>query len=228
MGVVVGEAFEVVVEGVQARGREDADLTHPPAHPLAPHPRLGDRVAVADHERADRCAEALGQAHGQYVGDRAVLRSGVPVATWAFQIRAPSRCTRAPAAVANSRRSRRSASGSTAPPAKLWVFSTEIAAVGTKNGPMSGANKDRIVSRSTWPRGSIQVRMVMPENAPWAPSSALAMWARDSQSTSWPGATRERTASTLAIDPVGVNSAASCPNVSATRSSSALTVGSSP
>ena len=93
-------------------------------------------------------------------------RSGVPVATWAFQIRAPSRCTRAPAAVANSRRSRRSASGSTAPPAKLWVFSTEIAAVGTKKGPMSGANKDRIVSRSTCPRGSIQVRMVMPENAP--------------------------------------------------------------
>ena len=70
--------------------------------------------------------------------------------------------------------------------------------------------------------------MVMPENAPWAPSSARAMCARDSQSTSWPGATSERTASTLAIEPVGVNSAASCPNVSATRSSSALTVGSSP
>ncbi len=89
-------------------------------------------------------------------------RSGVPVATWAFQMRAPSMCTRAPTPVAYSRRSRRSPSGSTAPPAKLWVFSTEIAAVGTKNGPMSGANMVRIVVRSTWPRGWIQVRMVSP------------------------------------------------------------------
>ena len=54
------------------------------------------------------------------------------------------------------------------------------------------------------------------------------MWARASHSTSWPGATRLRTASTLAIEPVGVNSAASWPNSPATRSSSARTVGSSP
>jgi len=155
-------------------------------------------------------------------------RSGVPVATWAFQIRAPSTWMPAPASVANSRRSRRSDSGSTAPPAKLWVFSTAIAAVGTKNGPMSGANSDRIVGRSTWPRGSIQVRIVRPVYAACAPSSARAMWARDSQRTSWPGPTSVRTARTLAIDPVGVNSAASWPNRSATRSSRARTVGSSP
>ena len=37
----------------------------------------------------------------------------------------------------------------TAPPPKLWVFSTEIAAVGTKNGPMSGANIAAIVARSS-------------------------------------------------------------------------------
>ena len=37
----------------------------------------------------------------------------------------------------------------TAPPPKLWVFSTEIARVGTKNGPMSGANIAAIVSRSS-------------------------------------------------------------------------------
>src|SRR3954464_6514744 len=54
------------------------------------------------------------------------------------------------------------------------------------------------------------------------------MWALASQSTSCPGATRERTASTLAIEPVGMNSAASCPNRPATRSSSRATVGSSP
>ena len=54
------------------------------------------------------------------------------------------------------------------------------------------------------------------------------MCARDSQSTSWPGATRERTASTLPIEPVGTNSAASWPNSAATRSSRRATVGSSP
>ena len=54
------------------------------------------------------------------------------------------------------------------------------------------------------------------------------MCAELSQSTSWPGCTSERTASTLDIDPVGMNSAASCPNISATRSCSASTVGSSP
>ncbi len=69
--------------------------------------------------------------------------------------------------------------------------------------------------------------MVSPVIAPWAPSSARAMWALDSQSTSWPTPTRLRTASTLASEPVGVKSAASWPNISATRSSSALTVGSS-
>ena len=70
--------------------------------------------------------------------------------------------------------------------------------------------------------------MVTPATAPCAPSSARAMWAEDSQSTSWPGATSDRTASRLASDPVGVKSAASCPNSAATRSCSALTVGSSP
>ena len=70
--------------------------------------------------------------------------------------------------------------------------------------------------------------MVTPETAACAPSSARAMWAEDSQSTSWPGATTERTASRLASEPVGVKSAASCPNIPATRSWRASTVGSSP
>ena len=85
---------------------------------------------------------------------------------------------------------------------------------------MSGANISSITGRSTPPRGCRQVRIVSPVYAAWAPSSARAMWARASQSTSWPGPTRVRTASTLAIEPVGVNSAASWPNSSASRSSS--------
>ena len=42
------------------------------------------------------------------------------------------------------------------------------------------------------------------------------------------GRDERATARTLAIEPVGVNSAASWPNIAATRSCSACTVGSSP
>ena len=114
----------------------------------------------------------------------------------------------------------------TAPPAKLWVFSIEIARVATKKGPMSGATIDSICARSTGL--PTQVRMVRPMTAPCAPSSARAMCADDSHSTSWPTPTSDRTARTLAIDPVGVKSAASLPNSAATRSSRPRTVGSSP
>ncbi len=152
----------------------------------------------------------------------------MPVATWAFQMRAPSTCTPQPSSSASDRSCSRSESGTTVPPAKLWVFSTENAVVRTKNGPMSGAYIPRIVSRSTCPRSSAQVRLVSPVRAPCAPSSARRMWARDSQMTSWPGPTSAASASTLAIDPVGVNSAASNPNRPATRSWSSATVGSSP
>ena len=114
----------------------------------------------------------------------------------------------------------------TAPPPKLWVFSTEIARVGTKNGPMSGANIEAIVPRSSG--CPTQVRMVRPVTAACTPSSARAMWADASQSTSCPTPTSDRTARTLASEPVAVNSAASLPSRPATFSSSARTVGSSP
>ena len=69
--------------------------------------------------------------------------------------------------------------------------------------------------------------MVTPNRVACAPISARAMWASASQSTSVPVGATERTASRLAIEPVTVNSAASWPNIAATRSSSARTVGSS-
>ena len=93
---------------------------------------------------------------------------------------------------------------------------------------MSGACIERIASRSIWPCSSTQVRLVRPVNAPCAPSSARRMCARDSQSTSCPGPTSAASASTLAIDPVGANKAASKPNIAATRTCSSVTVGSSP
>ena len=171
-------------------------------------------------QRADRGAEALGQADREHVGDprrsrRAACRWRRGRSTAGRRRGAPA-CRVGPPTPAG-RAGRRSAT--TVPPAKLWVFSTETAAVRTKNGPMSGACSPSIAARSTRPRSPVQVRIVMPLIAPCAPSSARAMWADDSHSTSSPGCDdATRTASTLAIDPVGVNSAASWPNRPATRS----------
>ena len=79
--------------------------------------------------------------------------SGVPVATCAFQIRAPSMCTEIPTVSAQTRRACRSASGRMVPPAKLCVFSIATAVVRTKNGPMSGAYISCTAARSSRPRG---------------------------------------------------------------------------
>ena len=83
---------------------------------------------------------------------------------------------------ADARSARRSSIGVTAPPPKLWVFSTETAAVRTKNGPMSGAKRCRTVMRSSGV--PTQVRIVIPVMAAWMPSSARAMCAEASHRTS--------------------------------------------
>src|SRR6266511_1131381 len=114
------------------------------------------------------------------------------------------------------------------PPPKLWVFSTDTAAVVTKYGPTSGAIRPRIWPRSIWPRGAVQVRIVTPLITPCAPCSARAMCADDSQRISVPGATSARTPRVFASEPVTVNSAASWPSSPATSVSSSATVGSSP
>ena len=155
------------------------------------------------------------------------VSSATPVAMWAFQMRAPSTWTAMPIRSAAARSATSRLTGWMLPPAKLWVFSTDTAAVRTKNGPRSGATSDSRASMSTSPREPVHVRIVTPATAPCAPSSARAMCALDSHSTSVPTGTSTRTASRLASEPVGVNSAASNPNSPATRSSSVRTVGSS-
>ena len=209
------------------RGRSSPAAARMPTCRIPPPIRLRQTrasaigVGRADQQRADRRAEALGQADRSTSATAPYSASGMPVATWAFQIRAPSRWTRTPTASAHAaeRRAGRRC-GCTAPPAKLWVFSTEIAGgAARRTGPCPGRTSARIAGRSTWPRGWVQVRIVRPVYAAWAPSSARAMCADDSQSTSCPAPASDRTASRLAIDPVGVNSAASCPNSAATRSS---------
>ena len=55
-----------------------------------------------------------------------------PDATWAFQMRAPSRCIAIPRAWAADESFAISSIDCTVPPPKLWVFSTAIALVETK------------------------------------------------------------------------------------------------
>ena len=67
VGVVVGQALDVVLQGVEGRGREDAGLPHAAAEELAvPHaPR--DQVARAGQRRADRRAQPLAEADADRV-----------------------------------------------------------------------------------------------------------------------------------------------------------------
>ena len=74
MRMVVGEPLDVVVEGMEPGRREDPDLTHPAAHPLASHPRAGDGVGGTHDQRPHRRPQALRQAHRHDVRTRAVRR----------------------------------------------------------------------------------------------------------------------------------------------------------
>ena len=55
----------------------------------------------------------------------------MPVATEAFQILAPSQCRCSPASSASARSPSSTGRGWMVPPARLWVFSTAMALVGT-------------------------------------------------------------------------------------------------
>src|SRR5919201_4512022 len=77
-------------------------------------------------------------------------------------------------------------------------------------------------------RRAARVGVDPPPIAAAAPISYVTTWASASQSSSSPGGTLSCTAIWFAIEPVGVNSAASCPNSAATSACNALTVGSSP
>ena len=98
-GVVVGQPVDVVVQRVQPAGGQDADLAHAAAVALAPDPRARPSASrAADEHRADRGAETLAQADRDGVELPApYAASAMPVATWAFQSRAPSRCMATPA-----------------------------------------------------------------------------------------------------------------------------------
>jgi hypothetical protein len=77
--VVLGQPLDVVVQRVETRRRQDAHLAHAAAEPLADQPGLGDALPGADHERADRRTQALGEADRQRVEQPAVRGQRHPV-----------------------------------------------------------------------------------------------------------------------------------------------------
>ena len=61
VGVVVREAVDVVVEGVEAGGGDDAGLAHGAAELMLHTPGLGDEVAGSGQDSADGGAEAFAE-----------------------------------------------------------------------------------------------------------------------------------------------------------------------
>ena len=59
IGVIVGEAVDVMVERVDAGGRSNAGLPHRPAEALLPAPDVVDEGARTRNHAADRRAEAF-------------------------------------------------------------------------------------------------------------------------------------------------------------------------
>ena len=86
---------------------------------------------------------------------------GVPVATAAFQMRAPSQCRATPWEDVRVRSASSAASGWTAPPPRLWVCSTLTAWVATVPQP-AGRSCAPTSSTVSSPRGAVTVRLEMP------------------------------------------------------------------
>ena len=83
--MIVGQAFAVVVQSVQAGAGEHAALAHGASEELADPVHPVDRVAVTDDDGADRAAESLREAGGHRVeaggvvrGRDTARRAGVP------------------------------------------------------------------------------------------------------------------------------------------------------
>ncbi len=74
--VIEAELRQVVLEGVERCGGEDAGLAHGAAE-HAPMPKRSRQELLATAQRgADRCPEALGEAHAHGVGDRSEIGEG--------------------------------------------------------------------------------------------------------------------------------------------------------
>ena len=144
--VVVGEPVDVVSQGVQRARGDDAGLAHAAAEELAVSAREAMNSAeptTADPTGAPRPFEKQTEAESTGAATSAGLR---PLATAAFQIRAPSRCTRMPCAWAKSASSARPL-GREHAPARLAdrVLEAEQALEGVVDvGRVAQPHRDRV------------------------------------------------------------------------------------
>ena len=107
--------------------------------------------------------------------------------------------------------------GYTTPPAILWVFSISIKPVGERCGLAVLHRLLRSRSSAECHPPASHGRARQPENQAIIASSQSRICARDSQITSWPCSVCILMAMVLPIVPVGTNSAASLPVISAAR-----------
>ena len=158
-----------------------------------------------DEDRADRGAESLGQADRDGVEQLAVRRERYA----AGDVRVPQ-----PRAVqvhgdarARWRRPAAPGSGPAAAPCRRRSCAcsprrSRRSTPGRARRSVPSGPAARSASRR--PRSAGQERLVIPEKAAAAPSSARSTWASESASTSCPGLTSSRMPSWLARDPDGV------------------------
>ena len=152
---------------------------------------------------------------------------GTPVATAAFQSRAPSKCVATPFECAQWQIAATLSSEWIRPPPRLWVFSSQtslVAGVWTSSGRNSPSSRSRL----KMPCSPSRVRQLTPESAAGPPASQSITCEFVSQSISSPGRQCKRTAIWFDMQPDGTNSAASFPSRAATCASSVLIEGSSP
>ena len=165
--VVVGQPVDVVVERVQPGRREDADLAHPAAEPLAPDARLGDRARADDASTEPTGApEALGQADRHGVEQLAVRRQrrrrSRRARSTAGRRRGAARTPASRGDLAQPARGRRAAAPCRRRSCACSRRRPRPSTRSTARRP--GASAPRRASTSTRPRCAAQVRVVMPDD----------------------------------------------------------------
>jgi hypothetical protein len=116
IGVVVGEAFDMMVERMEAAGRGDAALPQRAAEPLLPAPIGAPSPLVKSIQTESHPA--------------AISRAEMPVATQALSSRAPSICVASPCDFATLATSSSSALGQIVPPPMFAVCSEQSSVCG--------------------------------------------------------------------------------------------------
>ena len=152
--------------------------------------------------------------------------AGVPVATTAFMIRAPSQWVLRPCSCASSATDRTWSNDQQLPPPKFEVCSTDTSR-DTGAWRIAGRSAAATCSALKMPRSPCSGRSRARLMTAGPAASEVRGWAVSSRMISSPALQCTANAISLHIVPEGRNTAASCPSRAATMSCSRLVVGSS-